>query len=78
MIAYITEQQANELRGQEWTQGNQFLSLQDENGRWFISEQEVKYCDNPAFAWVNDLELQQMPVSLVGMEGEILVTDGGN
>lgn len=59
MIAAITTEQAEQLRGQMY-RDNSYFEPFEIDGQWFISEQEVKYCDRPDFAWVNDLTLQQI------------------
>lgn len=66
-IAYITELQADMLRGIEWTPDNFFNPVQDENSHWFISAQEVSGNINQTVIWVNTLPLsdytptQQIP-----------------
>lgn len=43
IVAIITEEKAEELQGQEYTQGVQFNPVQMEDGRWFISLVEAQY-----------------------------------
>ena len=53
-IATITDVQAQELTGVEYTEGRLFNPIQDSTGSWMISEIEVS---NSSIAWVNELPL---------------------
>ena len=44
IVAQITELQANELKVTQFIQDNYFNPVQDANGNWFISLEELKYC----------------------------------
>lgn len=52
----LTEIQANQLRGKEFAPDSFFNPVQDENGNWFISNEEVNQCVNSEFDWVKSLE----------------------
>ena len=54
IVAKITQKQADELKGKEFVQDNYFNPIQDVNGNWIISLQELVYC-NVDFA--NSVEL---------------------
>ena len=54
IVAKITQKQADELTGKEFVQDNYFNPIQDVNGNWIISLQELVYC-NVDFA--NSVEL---------------------
>ena len=54
IVAKITKEQADELKGKEFVQDNYFNPIQDDNGNWIISLQELVYC-NVDFA--NSVEL---------------------
>jgi hypothetical protein len=53
IVAILTEQQAEQLRGVEVVADNYFNPLQDKNGNWIISIEEVKQC---SIDWVKSLE----------------------
>jgi len=56
MIVYqLTEQQKNELVGQLYAPSQFFNPIQDANGIWIITDQEVNGCVNPDFMWVQNL-----------------------
>jgi len=56
MILYqLTEEQKNEIVGQFFAPTSMFNPVQDINGYWFISGQEVDQCVNPDFQWVKTL-----------------------
>lgn len=56
-VAYITEVQAQELTGLQWASDSYFGPIQDDSGRWLISEQEVDGNTNQTVSWVNNLPL---------------------
>jgi hypothetical protein len=56
MIAYLTDDQARELTGQEWQPDCLFAPFEAAKG-WAISEQEVKGCVTKGLEWVCELPL---------------------
>ena len=57
MIVYIlTEQQKELLVGKEYIKDSYFNPIQDINGNWIISEEEVLTAQNEDVLWVKDLE----------------------
>jgi len=42
---FISEELANEIRGLEYTDSVKFNPVQDEDGRWFVSEIEGEHLD---------------------------------
>ena len=57
MIVYIlTEQQKELLIGKEYIKDSYFNPIQDINGNWIISEEEVLTAENEDVLWVKDLE----------------------
>jgi hypothetical protein len=56
MIAHITDEQAKELRGQEW-QPDCFFAPFPVGKAWAISEQEVTGCETKGLEWVCKLPL---------------------
>ncbi len=56
MILYkLTIEQKDLLVGQQFAPASYFGPVQDINGDWFISDQEVNQCINPDFQWVKSL-----------------------
>lgn len=44
IVAKITESKAKELKNKEFSQSNYFNPIQDVNGNWVISLNELAYC----------------------------------
>jgi hypothetical protein len=56
MIAYLlTEQQKNEIVGQQFAPNSYFNPIQDDKDNWVIFEEEVRGCVNEDFMWVENL-----------------------
>jgi hypothetical protein len=55
-VGLLTEEQKDELVGQEFMVDVYFNPIQDNNNNWIISIQEIEQCNNQ-FAWVKELEL---------------------
>ena len=56
MIAYLlTEQQKNEIIGQQFAPNSYFNPVQDDKDNWVIFEEEVRGCVIEKFMWVKDL-----------------------
>jgi hypothetical protein len=53
-VALLTEQQAEQLKGVEVVPDNYFNPIEDVNGNWIISLEEVEQC---SIDWVKSLEL---------------------
>jgi hypothetical protein len=51
----LTTQQKDLLVGQFFAPSSMFNPVQDINGDWFISQQEVDQCTNTEFSWVKTL-----------------------
>lgn len=57
MIVYkLTEEQKDLLINQEYTPDNYFNPIQDIDGNWIITQEEINLCTNSNFLWVNTLE----------------------
>lgn len=56
IVAKITQQQAEELTGVQFVPDNYFNPIQDKNGNWIISLQELVYC---SVEFANSVELIQ-------------------
>ncbi len=53
-VALLTTQQAEQLKGIEVVESNFFNPIQDAQGRWIISIEEVDQC---SIDWVKELPL---------------------
>jgi len=53
-VALLTQQQAEQLKGVEVVKDNFFNPIQDRNGNWIISIEEVNQCN---IEWVKSLTL---------------------
>ena len=61
----LTEEQKNNLTGQSFDGEQLFNPTLDADGNWFISIEEINYCTNQEFLWVNDLpKLEYNPIIL--------------
>jgi len=56
MIAYITDDQLDELRGKQWRDACPFAPF-PVGKEWAISEQEVNGCETKGLEWVRKLPL---------------------
>jgi len=64
MVIQLTEEQAASLRGQEVSPSNLFHPIQDSNGVWIISIEEMNQCENENFAWLKDCpQIDYSPVT---------------
>jgi hypothetical protein len=54
IVAKITPQQADELKGVQFVPDNYFNPIEDVNGNWIISLQELVYC---SVEFANSVEL---------------------
>jgi hypothetical protein len=54
IVAKITAEKANELKDIQFVEGNYFNPVQDINGNWIISLQELVYC---SVEFANSVEL---------------------
>jgi hypothetical protein len=54
IVAKITPEQAQELKGVQFVPDNYFNPIQDKNGNWIISLQELVYC---SVDFANSVEL---------------------
>lgn len=55
IVHKLTTEQANTLRGKEYVKDVRFNPIQDADGNWFISVEEVEQCNTEEFSWVKDL-----------------------
>jgi hypothetical protein len=53
----LTEEQKNQLVGQQFSSDSYFNPIQDIEGNWIISSHEITYCTNEDLIWVKNLPL---------------------
>jgi len=56
-VGLLTVEQKNLLLLQWFAPDSYFNPIEDANGNWVISVEEMEYCVNPEFLWVKDLPL---------------------
>lgn len=56
-VRLLTDSQKQTLIGKEYKPNCYFNPIQDANGNWVISNDEVIQCINPTFVWVNELPI---------------------
>lgn len=56
-VGLLTETQKDELVGQMYAPDSYFNPIQDNADNWVISIEEMEYCINPNYMWVQDLPL---------------------
>ena len=56
-VGKLTIAQKDSLLGHKYSDDSYFNPVQDTNGDWVISTQEMDYCINPDFDWVKTLPL---------------------
>jgi len=56
-VGLLTIKQKNKLINKEFKQDSLFNPIQDINGKWVISVEEIQQCTNENFVWVKDLLL---------------------
>jgi hypothetical protein len=56
-VGLLTVQQKDELTGQQYTADSFFNPIEDFNGNWIISKEEMNFCNNSEFIWVKQLPL---------------------
>ena len=54
-VRQLTIEQKDILIGAEFAPNSMFNPVQDANGDWVISEEEVRHCENPNLAWIASL-----------------------
>jgi hypothetical protein len=56
-VGLLTAEQKDELVGQMYAPDSYFNPIQDNADNWVISVEEMQYCINPNYMWVQDLPL---------------------
>lgn len=57
LVGLLTEQQKNELLGQLYSTDSYFNPIQDNNGNWIISIEEIQQNTNKQLNFINNLPL---------------------
>ena len=57
IVAQLTPEQAEQLKGVEFTKDSFFNPIQDDADNWIISIEEIEQNINREFDWLHDLEL---------------------
>ena len=57
IVALLTLQQAEQLKGQLYAPDSYFDPIQDNSDNWIISIEEIENNVNPNFEWLVDLPL---------------------
>jgi len=65
IVALLTQQQAEQLKGIEVVKDNFFNPIQDKNGNWIISLEEVNQC---SIEWVKNLPLIDFKPVIVDLQ----------
>lgn len=55
IVGLLTIEQKDQLIGHHFGDDEKFNPVQDADGNWIISTQEMYGCINPDFLWVKDL-----------------------
>ena len=64
-VGLLTLQQKEELLGQQYTVDSYFNPIEDIDGNFIISKEEMNFCNNSEFIWVKGLPLiEYKPKSL--------------
>ncbi len=56
-VVELTEEQKDDLIGQEFAEGSFFNPIQDIDGNWIISQREVRDTTIEGFEWLADCPL---------------------
>lgn len=56
-VGLLTLEQKDSLIGQLYTDDSYFNPIQDAEDNWVISIEEMKFCTNEQFAWVDKLPI---------------------
>jgi hypothetical protein len=64
MIVYLlTEEQKDQLIGKQYSPDSYFNPILDADGNWIISKEEILYCTNEEFSWIQYLpQIEYNPI----------------
>jgi hypothetical protein len=55
MVYLLTEEQKDQLVGKQYSSDSFFNPIQDADDNWIISKEEILYCTNEEFSWIQYL-----------------------
>ena len=58
-VGLLTENEKDQLLGQQYSPDSYFNPIQDIDDNWIISTEEINYCINPEFEWIKTLPLRR-------------------
>ncbi len=56
-VGLLTLEQKEAIQGQKYAQDSLFNPIQDIDGDWVISIEEMEFCINEDFSWVKELNV---------------------
>ena len=56
-VGLLTLEQKEEISGHKFEPGSYFYPIQDVDGNWIISIEEIEQCINPDFVWIKNISL---------------------
>ncbi len=56
-VGLLTEIQKQTLIGERYNNDSYFNPVQDKDGNWIISIEEINFCTNVDYLWVKDLPI---------------------
>jgi len=56
-VHLINLEQANDIRGKEYSHNRFYSPIEDANANWIIGQEEVVDCENEDLIWVKELPL---------------------
>lgn len=57
LVAKLSQGQAKQLERKLFRNDSYFNPIEDADGNWVISQEELNQCDRSEFAWVKTLQL---------------------
>jgi len=69
-VRKLTEEQKDQLVGQTYDGVCYFNPTLDADNNWFISNEEIQFCNKVEFAWINELpEIDHNPIIMTDIIG---------
>jgi hypothetical protein len=56
-VGLLTENEKDQILGQQYSPDSYFNPIQDIDDNWIISTEEINYCVNPEFEWIKTIPL---------------------
>lgn len=66
-LGLLTLKQKELIEGSEFATDSYFNPIEDKNGKWIISVEEIENCTNEKFAWVKGLPLIDFEPKIVNI-----------